>query len=65
MHKGQVKWFNQKKGFGFIKDDNGEDDIFIHYSNIVSDGFKSLVENDMVEFNIVSGLKCKSTSSET
>ncbi|MBW7990067.1 MAG: cold shock domain-containing protein, partial [Planctomycetes bacterium] len=57
MHKGQVKWFNQKKGFGFIKDDNGEDDIFIHYSNIVSDGFKSLVENDMVEFNIVSGLK--------
>lgn len=47
---GSVKWFNNKKGFGFITSDSGED-VFVHYSGIAGDGYKSLHEGDKVEFD--------------
>jgi CspA family cold shock protein len=56
MLKGTVKWFNDAKGYGFItKEDGG--DVFVHYSEIKSDGFKSLVEGDAVTFETVEGPK--------
>ena len=56
MTEGTVKWFNQKKGYGFISTDDGRD-IFVHYSNIAGEGFKTLVEGDAVSFDIVDGEK--------
>ncbi|MDH7598797.1 MAG: cold shock domain-containing protein [Sedimentisphaerales bacterium] len=56
MPEGKVKWFNAKKGYGFIAGLDGRD-IFLHYSSILSDGFKTLEEGDIVEFEIVSGEK--------
>ncbi len=53
---GTVKWFNDNKGYGFISRDSG-DDIFVHYSAINSDGFRSLAEGDRVEFTITQGQK--------
>lgn len=53
---GTVKWFNSTKGFGFIERENG-DDVFVHYSAISSDGFRSLEEGQKVEFSIVDGEK--------
>jgi CspA family cold shock protein len=50
--KGTVKWFDDKKGFGFIEQDNGGPDCFVHYSSIVSSGFKTLSEDDEVEFDV-------------
>jgi len=56
MAKGHVKWFNEKKGFGFISRDDG-DDVFVHFSAIKRDGFKSLDEGDEVEFEVSQGPK--------
>jgi cold shock protein len=56
MAKGVVKWFNDSKGFGFIEQDNGED-VFVHFSAIQGDGFKSLVEGDSVTFDVQKGPK--------
>ncbi len=55
--KGTVKWFNNSKGYGFIGRDDGGSDIFLHYSAITSEGYKSLSEGDQVEFEIVQGPK--------
>ena len=56
MKVGVVKWFNNEKGFGFISVD-GENDIFVHFSAIVSEGYKSLEEGQKVEFEVVDGAK--------
>jgi len=56
MSDGKVKWFNPRKGYGFIAADDGRD-IFVHYSSINDDGYKTLVEGDPVTFDIVEGDK--------
>jgi len=56
MPEGTVKWFNEKKGFGFISMEDG-DDVFVHYSEIEQEGFKNLVENQRVSFEIKEGPK--------
>lgn len=56
MEHGTVKWFNNEKGFGFITVDGG-DDVFVHFSAIQGDGFKSLEEGQEVEFSIVEGAR--------
>ena len=54
MNNGTVKWFNAEKGFGFIEREDG-DDVFVHFSGIATDGYKSLEEGQSVEFDIVEG----------
>ena len=54
---GKVKWFNGEKGYGFITRDDGEKDVFVHFSAIIGSGFKSLKEGDLVEFEVVEGDK--------
>jgi CspA family cold shock protein len=61
MAEGVVKWFNEKKGYGFIKKDDGQD-IFVHYSAIKGKGFKSLAEGDKVRFEVQQGAKGPSAS---
>lgn len=55
MNKGTVKWFNGTKGFGFITNDADNTELFVHFSGIVSDGFKSLEDGDAVTFDIQDG----------
>jgi len=54
---GTVKWFNDSKGFGFIELEDGSKDVFVHFSAIQGEGFKTLMEGDRVEFEIVQGQK--------
>ena len=56
MAQGTVKWFNESKGYGFITADEGKD-VFVHYSAILGDGFKTLAEGQKVSFEIVNGAK--------
>ncbi|MCY7400834.1 MAG: cold-shock protein [Nocardioides sp.] len=57
MASGTVKWFNAEKGFGFIAQDGGGEDVFVHFSAIQSNGYKSLDENQKVEFDLAQGPK--------
>ena len=57
MEQGTVKWFNDSKGYGFITRGDGEQDVFVHYSAIQSEGFRSLAEGDRVEFAVEQGPK--------
>ncbi|MEE1620840.1 cold-shock protein [Zafaria sp. Z1313] len=57
MAQGTVKWFNAEKGFGFITPDGAKDDVFVHYSEIQSNGFRTLEENQRVQFEIGEGAK--------
>ena len=59
MAEGTVKWFNEKKGFGFIKPDGSEDDVFVHYTGIAGGGFRKLEEGQRVQFDVVDGRKGK------
>lgn len=61
MLKGKVKWFNDSKGYGFIEQDSGED-VFVHFSAIHMDGFKTLAEGQAVEFEVKTGDKGLSAS---
>ena len=56
MAEGTVKWFNEAKGFGFIEQDNGPD-VFVHFSQIMAEGFKTLAEGDRVRFDVTEGQK--------
>ena len=57
MPEGKVKWFNNSKGYGFIEQEGGGKDLFVHHSAIQGEGFKSLTEGDRVSFDVVQGAK--------
>lgn len=57
MPRGTVKWFNEKKGYGFIQREEGGPDVFAHYSNIKAEGFRTLAEGQVVEFELVEDAK--------
>ena len=64
MNKGTVKWFNNQKGYVFISDEQGND-VFVHYSGLNMEGFKSLEEGQAVEFEVVNGAKGPQATNET
>ncbi len=64
MAKGKVKWFSNQKGYGFITSDTGKD-VFVHFSAITGDGYKSLAEGDEVEFEITQGPKGEQATNVT
>jgi CspA family cold shock protein len=64
MSKGKVKWFSNQKGFGFITSEEGKD-VFVHFSSIQGDGYKTLTEGDSVEFEITEGAKGSQASNVT
>lgn len=55
MERGTVQWFNEKKGFGFISRANGEKDVFVHFSAVKMNGYKTLAQGQQVEFEVVNG----------
>ncbi len=57
MPKGKVKWFNDTKGYGFIQIDGQDKDIFVHYSSVKAEGFRTLNEGEVVEFDLIEGPK--------
>lgn len=57
MNKGTVKWFNAQKGFGFITNSETGEDVFVHFSGIATDGFKTLEENQSVSFDVIDGAR--------
>ena len=57
MPRGTVKWFNDQKGYGFVTPEDGSKDVFVHFSSITGDGFKSLKEGETVQFEITQGPK--------
>jgi CspA family cold shock protein len=57
MSQGTVKWFNAEKGYGFIAVDGGDEEVFVHFSEIQAEGFRSLEENQRVEFEVAPGRK--------
>ena len=65
MATGKVKWFNSEKGFGFIEQDDGGADVFIHYTGIANDGYRSLDEGDVVKFEVTQGKKGPQASNLT
>ncbi|KEY58074.1 transcription antiterminator/RNA stability regulator CspE [Serratia sp. DD3] len=65
MIKGQVKWFNESKGFGFITPADGSKDVFVHFSAIQNQGFKTLAEGQTVQFSIENGAKGPSAANVT
>lgn len=56
MNKGTVKWFNNQKGYGFVSDEEGND-VFVHYTGLIMEGFKTLEEGQMVQFEKINGAK--------
>ena len=62
MNNGTVKWFNESKGYGFISNDDGSEDVFVHFSSIMTDGFKTLAEGQRVNFDVTNGPKGKQAS---
>ncbi|MCW8131920.1 MAG: cold-shock protein [Planctomycetota bacterium] len=57
MPRGKVKWFNDQKGYGFITPDGGGKDLFVHHTAIIAEGFRTLSEGQMVEFDVVEDVK--------
>ena len=62
MARGRVKWFSAEKGYGFIESEGGGEDLFVHYSEIVGEGFRTLEEGTEVEFEVVDGRRGKQAS---